>query len=167
MRLSDELAARRRLYSMPLITAPALLVIDIPPAFAGAGLALGRYYPVIVETDDELAEFGAFLNEDRPALRPPDLLDRRPSQRDASAITFIEYAPPTNGWPWMLLCHWPRAFAAMAGTDPEMLARGAYTTETLPSQAALQSVVISFVAAFGDGVEVVVVPPVAGTAGHG
>jgi hypothetical protein len=80
MRLSDDLAARRHLYSTPLITAPALLVIDIPPPYAGAGLALARYYPVIVETGEELVEFEAFLDEDRPGLRPPDLLDRRPSQ---------------------------------------------------------------------------------------
>jgi hypothetical protein len=65
----------------------------------------------------------------------------------------------------MLLCHWPRAYAAIAGNDPEMLARGAYTTETLPSQAALHSMVVSLVAAFGDQVEVILVPPAAGAAG--
>jgi len=44
MRLSDDLAARRRLYAMPLVTAPAVMVIDIPPHLAGQGLALDRYY---------------------------------------------------------------------------------------------------------------------------
>ncbi|MCG2841277.1 hypothetical protein L6Q21_09820 [Sandaracinobacter sp. RS1-74] len=130
MRLSHELAARRQLYSFPLPTAPSVLVIDIPRRYAGVGLALGRYYPVIIETDDELAEFHAFLAADRPCVVPPDLLARRPSCRATQAITFFEYAPPQPGWPWLLLCHWPESFARRVETDPDMLARGAYTIET-------------------------------------
>ena len=65
MRLSDDLAARRRLYAMPLVTAPAVMVIDIPPHLAGQGLALDRYYIVMIETNEELAAFEAFLTADR------------------------------------------------------------------------------------------------------
>ena len=57
MRLIDDLAARRRLYARPTFTAPAMMVIDIPSHLAGDDLPLGRYYPVILETDEELVEF--------------------------------------------------------------------------------------------------------------
>jgi hypothetical protein len=130
MRLTDELAARRRLYLRPMATAPAVMVIDIPRKWAGPDLALGRYYPVIIETDDELAEFEAYLAAPRSALVTPDLLALRPSNLAATVITFIEFAPPADGWPWLLICHWPADFVAGGTLDKNLLARGAYTIET-------------------------------------
>lgn len=91
MRLSDDLAARRRLYALPTAMAPALFAIDIPAHYSGAGLLMGRYYPVIAETVEEVAEFERFLHAERPAPVPPDLLDFRPSSRAAGTIAFFEY----------------------------------------------------------------------------
>ncbi|MBV2149901.1 hypothetical protein KRZ98_16780 [Sphingobium sp. AS12] len=166
MRLTDQLAARRRLYSLPLITAPALMVIDIPAPFGSRSLALGRYYPVIIETNDELTEFESFLDADRPNLVAPDLLDHRPSNREASAITFFELAPPAPGWPWLLLCHWPRPYASLAGTDPNLLARGAYTTETFLDRGDLLTETARFIDMLGRDVELRVIPPMDDIAGH-
>lgn len=165
MRLSDEIAARRLLYSRPVVTAPALLVIDIPGRYRGPGLALGRYYPVIIETDEELDEFEAFLDADRVDPGSPDLLDRRPSRRAASAITFFEYAPPEPGWPWLLLCHWPRDYTERVRGDPTLLARGAYTTETFAAHGELLSTVAEFVNMLGDTVRLCVISPAADVAG--
>lgn len=166
MRLSDELAARRCLYTMPLVTAPAVLVIDVPLHLAGAGLALDRYYIVMIETDEELAEFDAFLKADRPGRQAPNLLDRRPSLREAGAISFFEFAPPEQGWPWILLCHWPRHFAQMFGTDPQALARGVYSMEAFSDRDALQSALKAHVTSFGGLAEVRTIPPLTGTAGR-
>src|SRR3546814_2785058 len=47
---------------------------------------------VMIETNEELAAFEAFLTADRDALRLPDLLDRKPSCREARAIGFFEFA---------------------------------------------------------------------------
>lgn len=129
MRLTDEIAARRLVYTHPAAGTPSLVIIDIPRSRAGDGLALGRYYAVVAETPEELGEFEAFLALDRPVLVEPDLLDRRPSGHDARSVTFIEYAPSEPGWPWMLLCRWPPAFTFLGEQDPNLLARGAYTFE--------------------------------------
>jgi hypothetical protein len=166
MHLSDQLAARRRLYSYPLVTAPALMIIDIPPQLAGSGLAFGRYYPVIIETNDELAEFEAFLSADRPDLVAPDLLDRRPSSRAASVITFFEYAPADPSWPWLLLCHWPHDYVRHVPNDPALLARGAYTTELFLTRADLLAATATLVGSFGEHVRLAVIPPIAGTGGN-
>ncbi|MFC3443846.1 hypothetical protein ACFOKF_22105 [Sphingobium rhizovicinum] len=61
----DEIAARRIYYRRPLPTLPDILLIDIPPRFAGEGLALDRYYPAILETVAEAHEFEAYLFERR------------------------------------------------------------------------------------------------------
>ncbi len=166
MRLSDELAAKRRLYAAPLITAPAVVVIDIPAHLAGSRLALDRYYIVMIETDEELAEFEAFLAEDRAFARPPDLLDRRPSCREAGAISFFEFAPPAADWPWILLCHWPRRFAHMFVADPDALARSAYSMEAFHSRDDLQATLKSHITLFGDMASVRTIPPLPGIAGN-
>lgn len=137
MRLTDDLAARRRLYARPAFTAPAMMVIDVPVHLAGAGLPLGRYYPVILETDEELAEFETFIGMERDTAVVPDIFATRPSALHTEVIAVIEYAPAEPGWPWLLLCHWPKAHALMTAGDPQMLARGAYTIETFLSRADL------------------------------
>ena len=166
MRLSDELAARRCLYAMPLVTAPAVMVIDIPPHLAGQSLALDRYYIVMIETDEELAAFEAFLTADRDDLRSPDLLDRKPSCREAGEISFFEFAPPDPGWPWILLCHWPQRFARTFGEDPDALARGAYSMEAFEDRKSLESALTAHIAAFGDLASVKMIPPLSGTMGR-
>lgn len=129
MRLVDDLAARRILYGRPLATMPDVLLIDIPSAFASPSLPLGRYYPVIIETDAEYVEMESFLDRDRPGLVVPDLLDRRPSRLCGDDIVFARYAPSTPGWPCLLLCRWPVDYAAMVPRNGDYFARGAYTCE--------------------------------------
>ncbi len=129
MRLTDDLAARRMLYGRPLATMPDVLLIDISPGYASPNLPLGRFYPVIIETAAEYAEMEAFLDRDRPRPVVPDLLDRRPSALRGDDIVFARYAPSGPDWPWLLLCHWPADYTAMAPRDGDYFARGAYTSE--------------------------------------
>lgn len=129
MRLVDDLAARRILYGRPLATMPDVLLIDIPPAYAAPNLPLGRYYPVILETDAEYAEMTAFLAKDRSRPVVPDLFDRRPSALLADDIVIARYAPPRPEWPWLMLCRWPEDYAVMVPQQGDYFARGAYTSE--------------------------------------
>jgi hypothetical protein len=85
---------------------PDVLLIDIPPDYASPS-PLGRYYPVIIETDAEYAEMTEFLTVDRLRLVVPDLFDHRPSALRGDDIVFARYAPTAPGWPWLLICRWP------------------------------------------------------------
>ncbi|MCW2338159.1 hypothetical protein M2337_002392 [Sphingobium sp. B2D3A] len=129
MRLIETLAAKRIYYSRSVPTLPDLLLIDIPGCYAGNSLALGRYYPVILETLAEACEFEAFLCAERERVVPPDLLDRRPSKLQSDDILFARYAPPTAGWPWVLLCCWPTRYTAMVTSPQSEFARLAYTID--------------------------------------
>lgn len=129
MRLVDHLASRRQLYPRPLATMPDVLLIDVPPVFASPSLPLGRFYPVILETDAEYAEMAAFIEMDRVQIVVPNLFDRRLSALRGDDIVFARYAPPSRDWPWVLLCRWPAAYVAMVPQQDEYFARGAYTSE--------------------------------------
>lgn len=129
MRLIDHLAARRIYYHRPMPTLPDILLIDVPSQFSGPGLALDRYYPVIVETAAESHEFETFLCDRRDRLIAPALLDRRPSALLSEDIIFARYSPPAPNWPWLQLCCWPRHYVALALNPEEMFARGAYTVD--------------------------------------
>ena len=126
--LDQDLARRRRLYPRPLLTLPDVMLIDIPDQFAGVSLPLGRYYPIIVETERERGELDRYLAADRPAPIVPDLFDHRPSQLSAERITIATYDPPDPSWPFLLLCHWQPLYTGMV-TDNRFFARGAYTSE--------------------------------------
>lgn len=129
MRLVDDLAARRYLYSRPLATMPEVLLIDVAPLYASPSLPLGRYYPVLLETEGEYAEMAEFLEIDRDHLVAPDLFDRRLSALLANDIIFARYAPDCADWPWLLLCRWPEDYVAMVPPGSDHFARGAYTCE--------------------------------------
>lgn len=129
MRLIDELAANRTYYHRPLPTLPDILLIEIPPRFAGPGLALDRYYAVILESLWEMHEFEKFLCEDRATLIAPALLDRRPSALRVDDIVFARYRPPAPHWPWLQLCCWPKSYTFMVHHAGDEFARGAYTIE--------------------------------------
>lgn len=116
-------------YSRPLATMPDVLLIDIPAAYASARLSLGRYYPVILETEAEYREIGTFLTADRPRPVAPDIFDHRPSALRGDDIVFARYAPPCPGWPWLLLCRWPEEYVALVPRYGDHFARGAYTSE--------------------------------------
>jgi hypothetical protein len=137
MRLSDTLAKRRLTYRRPIPTLPNIVVIDVPEPFAHPDLSLGRYYAIMVETGAEARELNAFLDAVREFLVPPDLLDHRPSALTASSITLARYDPPLDGWPYILLCHWPAAYAAVVPERTDLFARGAYTIEMFEDDATL------------------------------
>ncbi|WP_339348568.1 hypothetical protein [uncultured Sphingomonas sp.] len=161
MRLADDLARRRLCYPRPLPTLPDLCVIDVPAAYASATLPLGRYYPVIIETDREWCEWDAFLHAERDAPVAPDLLDRRASALIASEITFAHYDPIQPGWSWILLCRRPTEHIAVAGDHGDLFARSAYTIKVTADPVArtkMQERLFASLDRHGM-VEIVIVPP--------
>lgn len=138
MRLIDHLAAQRKLYERALPTLPDVMLIDIPAEYASTGLPLGRYYPVLLETDAESAEMETFLAADRREPIAPALFDRRPSALQTTTIVIARYAPPEPDWPWLLVCCWPRDHAAFAPEDSDYFAREIYTTEVFATLADLE-----------------------------
>ena len=134
MRLIDDLAARRLYYPRPLPTLPDILVIDVPTRFAGAGLALDHYYPIVLETLAEMQEMEAFLCTDRGGPVVPDLFDRRPAAPD---------------WPFLLLCSWPESYTAMVPRGGDDFARGAYTIEAFENESALEDAEQTLLATLG------------------
>ncbi|SEK02146.1 hypothetical protein SAMN05518849_12826 [Sphingobium sp. AP50] len=129
MRLLDSLAASYRHYMRGIEGLPGIHLLDIPERFASRTLPLGRYYPIMVETELERIELDHFLRVDRPQLVVPDLLDRRPSSLQGNDILISHYDPTHPSWPWLLLCQWPRIFAEAVPADSDFFARQAYTVE--------------------------------------
>lgn len=134
---------------------PDILVIDIPEPFASASLPLGHYYPIIIENDDELRELEAFLAAERPELVVPDLLARRSSALVSIGITFCRYRPPSPGWPWVLLCHWPDYFTAMVTPADDHFARESYTIELFGSLDDLRIVELLLLKTLGEHAQLV------------
>lgn len=116
---------------------PAILVIDIPRDLARASLPLDRYYPMILETEEEAREMEAFLAMPRPQIVLPDLFDRKPSALRCEDIVFARHAPAAPGWPWLLLCCWPRRFTDMVPANSDLFAGSAYTIELFETLAEL------------------------------
>lgn len=141
MRLLDCLAARHSLYSRPIPTMPDVLLIDVPDHYAGPGLLLGRYYPIIVKSAVEQEELFAFLSAERDRPVAPDLLDRRASHLEGQNILFGRYDPPEEGWPWLLLCYWPADYVRLCGDDASQFARGRYTSELFETGALLNEAI--------------------------
>ena len=129
VRLADHLAREHCDYPSPVIGCPAVLVLDLPAQSRGAGLPLGRFYPTILENEDERAELTAFFNAERPALVAPDLFDRRPTAFHSDRLVVTRYTPSRSGWPWISLFYWPEDYRTAAVGQGLSLARGCYTTE--------------------------------------
>lgn len=153
-RLCDDLARKRLFYPSPLISAPSVLVIDVPPLNRGTALPLGRYYPIILETDDERAEIECFLAAPRQEAVLPDIFDLRPSQLRSDNVLISRYDPPISGWPWLSVCRWPDRFAAAAVSPGVAMARSCYTMELFNSAAELDESQIEIVASLGDRHEI-------------
>ena len=149
MRLIDDLAAARLYYHRPLPTLPDILLIDIPPRFSGGGLALGRYYPVILESLAEMHEFEAFLCEPRTTPVAPALLDRRPSALRTRDIIFARYEPQIPTWPWLLICFWPQSYTAMVLPSADTFARGSYTIDAYSTEEELTDAELKLLATLG------------------
>ncbi|NKJ00418.1 hypothetical protein [Novosphingobium sp. SG707] len=132
MRITDHFAASRGLYSGPVAGMPDIMLIDVPAGFAGVSLPLGRYYPIILESAEELSELETFLEAQRDELALPDLFDRRPSKVVSECVVIARYRPALPDWPWVLLCQWPEAYTMLAPPEADLFARGLYTVEVLP-----------------------------------
>ncbi|WP_342248779.1 hypothetical protein [Sphingomonas sp. OTU376] len=165
--LDQDLARRRAFYARPVPTLPDILVINVPARFAGPGLALEHFYPVMIETEREHREFRALLAAERPSPVVPDLLDHRPSQLVARGIVIASYDPPCAGWPFVLLCHWPASYTSMV-RDPAIFARGAYTTEMFDTLDALADASARLLSVLGarNALDVHFVPGAAGPVGR-
>lgn len=153
-RLSDDLARKRLHYPSPLISVPSVLVIDLPPSNRGTGLPLGRYYPIIVETEDESAEIECFLAASRDEAVRPDIFDLRPSQLRSKNVLISRYEPPISGWPWLSVCRWPDSFTMASVSSSVAMARDCYTMELFVSEAALNASQVEIVASLGDRHEI-------------
>jgi len=136
--LAATIARRRIYYPRPIASLPDILMIDIPRRFAGRGLPLTRFYPIMVETAQEQAEVDAFLRRERKALIPPDLLDERLSIFPKAHLTIAHYRPSQAAWPYVQLCQWPTEFAARASSRDRLFARGAYTFELFDDRKRLE-----------------------------
>jgi len=137
--LAATIARRRIYYPRPLASLPDILMIDIPRRFATRSLALGRFYPIMVETVEEQSEVEAFLAAERDTMVPSDLLDDRPSTLSREHLTIAHYGPSQSGWPFIQLCQWPAEFAARASTEDRMFARGSYTFELFRGRKRLEA----------------------------
>lgn len=166
-RLVNDLALERLLYLRVQVTLPDIMLIDVPVRFAHPSLPLGRYYPILLETEAEHRELERYLDASRTAPIRPDLFDRRRSALVAPCITLAQYPPPLPGWPWLLLCHWPPSHTALTD-DPDMFARGAYTIEAFETVETLSLTCGGLLAALSvrSKVEVHLVPPVTDVAGR-
>jgi len=137
--LAASLAARRIVYRPPLATGPRVLVIDVPPQHRGRGLALGRYYPIVIETDEELDELERSLLAPRTGSALPDLLDHRPSNLWTDAILIMRFEPPVPSWPWLSIVGWPSQMIDVAGKHGIAVARGTYTMEMFVTSSELDA----------------------------
>ena len=127
-RLTDDLARRRRLYRLPIPGMPAVMLLDLPQPSRGAGLLLGRFYAAVLEDEDEVGEYEAYLSAPRPRPIRPELFDQRPSRLVTDQILIIRYDPPGRDWPWVSLCRWPGNSRTRTGPQDD-LARQCYTFE--------------------------------------
>jgi len=123
------LARRGIYYPRPVASLPDILMIDIPWRFASERLALGRFYPIMVETIEEQSELEAFPAAERDSMVSPDLLNERVSAFPKEHLTIAHYRPSRAGWPYVQLCQWPAEFAARVSSKDRKFARGTYTFE--------------------------------------
>jgi hypothetical protein len=146
MKLVDSLAAHSHHYERSDRRMADIRLLDIPAPFAGRSLPLGRYYPILVETRLEQIELDRFLTAERRRLVVPNLLDRRPSSLQGKDILIAHYDPAAEPWPFLLLCQWPRIFAASVPQDSDLFARAAYTVEIFPGRHAREAAVQALLA---------------------
>lgn len=138
-RLVDDLARRRILYRSRLLTAPSVLVIDVPLGSRGPNLSFGRYYPIILKTESEVVEVEGFLEAPREKLLSPNLFDRRPSNLQTDNILISRYDSPEQGWPWLSICRWLTSYAERGEAMIGEMARGCYSMEMFETADALDA----------------------------
>lgn len=137
IKLVDHLARSRQLYPSPLISVPSVTLIEIDQQCRSSSLPLGRFYPIIIEANHELAELEAFLTSLRPEPVALSLLDDRPSALMTPRILISRYMPPQQGWRWIAVTCWLEAMAAAARDAGVSMARQRYTMELFEDSEAL------------------------------
>ena len=143
-RLTDDIARSRLLYSAPVVSAPHILLIDLPACHRGAGLLLQRYYSVILETEAEVEEMESWLARPREDAVPPSLFDKRASRVTGQGVLVARLNPVRAGWPWLVVCRWP------ASAAPHIqLARGCYSIEAFDTSQAMTRHCVTLLAALG------------------
>lgn len=138
-RLTDDLARHNLTYPGPIPGMPSVVLIDLPDGYRGPGLLLGRYYAVVIESDEEADMLSAFLIAPRRCAVRPDLLDRRPSAIRSDAVLVMRLDPPQPGWPWIILCRWPDDFQSAKASAKIDMARGCYSFEAFTDAASLEA----------------------------
>jgi len=146
--LNQDLTRTRRTYRPLLPTLPSICVIWVPSVFQRRELGLGRFFPVILETDAEEEEFEALLAAPRSAPVPPNFLNLRASQLVASSATLATYFAPEPGWPHILLLHAP--IESTWNADPSHFMRQSYIVDMFATEAALAHAAAEMTAAAGD-----------------
>ena len=136
---AGEGAVARLFYPSPLITAPSVMIVEVPARYRGAMLPLGRYYPIIVETDVERDEVEQALVTGWRDGTGVALLDHRPSNLWSDRVLISRYDPPARGWPWVSVARWPDRFREVAADHGVEMARGCYTMELFATASELES----------------------------
>jgi len=136
--LSTRVARRRVFYPRPILAMPDILMIDMPVGLREPSLPLGRYCPILVETAAEQRELETYLEEEYEQPCPPDPFASRPSMLPNDHITVAHYGPPTEGWPYGILCRWPPDLTS-AAEELRMFARHAYTIELFGDREQLEA----------------------------
>jgi hypothetical protein len=136
---TSRLMRTRVFYPSPLMTAPSVMVIDLPVPYRGEGLALGRYYPIIIETDSERDKLEAAFEQEREGAWPPDLFDQRPSSIWTDRILISRHRPPVPDWPWLCVTHWPNRLSDRAVDRSGPTVRGCYRIEFFETAIALDA----------------------------
>jgi hypothetical protein len=136
--LGMTVARHRIFYPRPILALPDILMIEMSVEFHTVSLPLGRYHPILVETIAEQHEIEAYLDEERHIPCLPDLLDTRPSVLPGDHIVIVQYGPPAEDWPYVLLCRWPPGLTTAVPEELELFARGAYTIELIDDREQLE-----------------------------
>lgn len=120
-------------YPSPLMKAPSVMIVDVPAHRRGETLPLGRYYPIIIETDSERDEVLGALERRLGESASLDLLDHRPSNLWSDRVLISRYDSPAPGWLWVAVTRWPESFRDAGADHGIAMARGCYTMELFAS----------------------------------
>ena len=108
----------------------------MPARYRGEALPLGRYCPIVVETDAERDEVMHVFD---PVGRGSqiDLLDHQASCVWSDRVLISRYDPPAEGWPWVSVTRWEEAFRGVCVEHGIAMVRGCFTMELFACAAEL------------------------------
>jgi hypothetical protein len=117
---------------------PDIVMVRLDAEYVEPRSRADPYHPILVETVAEQVELEAYLAAERQEPSRPDLLDARPSGLAADHITVAHYGPPSDDWPFVLLCRWPPDLAVATPKELRMFVREVYTIELFSDRQALE-----------------------------